>query len=105
MPKRQNDDNASELSNNKVALHAYEQIDIELEPGEILRDLCGKEWILGKLIGFGGFGVIHEVSERESKSTKKFVVKIEKHTNGPLFTEINCYLRIGKKEMSKSELK
>lgn len=27
-----------------------------------------------------------------------FVVKIEPHSNGPLFTEMHCYMRIGKPE-------
>jgi len=29
------------------------------------------------------------------------VVKVEPHKNGPLFVEINCYLRVAKSDMSK----
>lgn len=75
-----------------------------LKQGEILTDLCGKEWKLGKAIGVGGFGEIYLASDNlneEVKSNSQYVAKVEIHTSGPLFVEINCYLRIAKPEMSK----
>lgn len=78
----------------------------ELKQGERIADNTGKKWKLGKAIGIGGFGeiydVVENVSSRELKTSSSYVAKIEKHTNGPLFVEINCYLRLGKLEMSKS---
>lgn len=75
----------------------------ELRQGEVISDNIGNKWKLGKTIGIGGFGEIYDISEygipKEAKSETKFVAKIEKHTNGPLFVEINCYLRMGKLEM------
>ncbi|XP_056632135.1 serine/threonine-protein kinase VRK1-like [Diorhabda sublineata] len=75
---------------------------IQFEEGEIVTDILGKNWKLGSTIGVGGFGVIYEASEntaRELKADYSYVAKVEKHTSGPLFVEINCYLRIGKLEM------
>lgn len=49
--------------------------------------------------GQGGFGEIYLASDdpnREVRDTDKFVVKVEPHNNGPLFTEMHCYLRIAK---------
>lgn len=78
-----------------------------LKPGEILTDLTGKQWVIGKPIGVGGFGEIYLVADvhlnrnNEVASDSPYVAKIENHSNGPLFVEINCYLRIAKQEMSK----
>lgn len=75
-----------------------------IKPGEILTDLTGKKWRLGRSIGVGGFGEIYSASDvlnREVQDDSSYVVKIEHHTNGPLFVEINCYLRTAKLEMSK----
>lgn len=100
MPKR-NNEKYSDEPNKKIALQDCERSSIDIKPGEILKDICGNEWILGETIGFGGFGVIHHVSERYPKGKEKYVVKIETHASGGLFTEINCYLRICKKDMIK----
>lgn len=75
-----------------------------LKQGEILTDLNGKKWKLGKAIGVGGFGEIYLASDNlndDFKSNSQYVAKVEVHTSGPLFVEINCYLRIAKPEMSK----
>ncbi|XP_077537089.1 serine/threonine-protein kinase VRK1-like isoform X2 [Haemaphysalis longicornis] len=72
-----------------------------LPAGEILTDLCRKQWRLGKAVGLGGFGEIYLASDVVSKpvdANAAFVVKIEPHSNGPLFTEINFYHRVGKAE-------
>ncbi|CAH0546733.1 unnamed protein product [Brassicogethes aeneus] len=70
--------------------------------GELFTDLGLKQWRLGKPIGIGGFGEIYLASDdlsREIKTDTSYVAKVEKHTNGPLFVEINCYLRIAKEYM------
>lgn len=75
-----------------------------IQAGEVLTDLTGKQWKLGKAIGQGGFGEIFLVSEDANEDVSKdakFVAKIESFQNGPLFVEINCYLRMGKINMSK----
>ncbi|XP_072375582.1 serine/threonine-protein kinase VRK1-like isoform X1 [Diabrotica undecimpunctata] len=71
----------------------------DFKQGEVVTDISGKKWKLGKTIGIGGFGEIYEASEslaRGFKTDYSYVAKVEKHTSGPLFVEINCYLRIGK---------
>lgn len=73
---------------------------INIKPGEVLTDLTGKKWKLGKAIGIGGFGEIFLASDSIGKSseTSNYIAKVETHTNGPLFVEINCYLRIAKSQ-------
>ncbi|XP_017784851.1 PREDICTED: serine/threonine-protein kinase VRK1-like isoform X2 [Nicrophorus vespilloides] len=76
-----------------------------IRPGEILTDICGKQWKLGPSIGLGGFGEIFLVSDSIKKKVDdncQYVAKIENHTNGPLFVEINCYLRIAKLDLIKN---
>lgn len=69
--------------------------------GSILSDLDGKKWKLGKTLGIGGFGEIYEATNISVKEQNQcYVAKLEKHSNGPLFVEINCYLRIAKHQMS-----
>ena len=70
--------------------------------GAILTDLAGKQWRIGKSIGAGGFGEIYLASDDISKPVNDkapYVVKIEPHDNGPLFVEINVYIRIAKPDM------
>ncbi|KAH6926960.1 hypothetical protein HPB50_024297 [Hyalomma asiaticum] len=72
-----------------------------LPAGEVLTDLSRKQWRLGKAVGLGGFGEIYLASDEVSKpvdANAAYVIKIEPHSNGPLFTEINFYLRVGKAE-------
>lgn len=74
-----------------------------LKPGEVLTDLAGKKWKIGKPIGNGGFGQIYlasDVLNQEVGDGCPFVAKVECHSNGPLFVEINCYLRTGLLQMS-----
>jgi len=63
-------------------------------PGTILKDLFKKEWVLGDVVGQGGFGLIYLASEKGSKSDN--VIKIEPKNNGPLFCEMVCYQRVAK---------
>ncbi|XP_066256460.1 serine/threonine-protein kinase VRK1-like [Euwallacea similis] len=74
-----------------------------LRRGEVIVDNTACKWKLGKAIGIGGFGEIYDVtslkSDKDKNKNGKYVVKIEKHSNGPLFVEVNCYLRLGREEM------
>ncbi|XP_062503194.1 serine/threonine-protein kinase VRK1-like [Corticium candelabrum] len=72
--------------------------------GEVLADMQKGNWKLGKSIGRGGFGELYlaqrtlkQMSEDEDKEAN-YVVKIEPEGNGPLFTEIHFYTRVGKAE-------
>lgn len=70
-----------------------------IEPGEVLTDVARKSWRLGKSIGVGGFGEIYLASDNIDKAvddSANYCVKIEPHTNGPLFTEMHCYMRVAK---------
>ncbi|KAK9882964.1 hypothetical protein WA026_001181 [Henosepilachna vigintioctopunctata] len=70
-----------------------------LPKGEILIDIAKKKWKLGTSIGQGGFGEIYMAQQADSKSTNyPYVVKIEPHENGPLFVEINFYIRNAKSQ-------
>jgi len=65
--------------------------------GEIVTGLTKKKsWRVGKSIGVGGFGEIYLCSEDTSKNVGEdatLAMKIEPHENGPLFVEMNFYLR------------
>ncbi|CAL4186132.1 unnamed protein product, partial [Meganyctiphanes norvegica] len=70
-----------------------------IDPGEVLTDVTKKQWIIGKSIGVGGFGEIYLASDNVKKTvddSANYCVKIEPHTNGPLFTEMHCYMRVHK---------
>ncbi|XP_060070609.1 serine/threonine-protein kinase VRK1-like [Ylistrum balloti] len=73
-------------------------------PGTILRDLRKKEWQLGKEIGQGGFGLIYLANEIGCpvEANAPYVVKIEPHSNGPLFCELHYYQRVAKADMIES---
>ncbi|XP_014609566.1 PREDICTED: serine/threonine-protein kinase VRK1-like [Polistes canadensis] len=68
--------------------------------GTILSDIKGKNWILDKSIGVGGFGEVYSGAAYEDKVPKNFpnVIKIEPHENGPLFVEMHFYMRQARKE-------
>ncbi|XP_034948889.1 serine/threonine-protein kinase VRK1-like [Chelonus insularis] len=73
-----------------------------LPPGEILTDITQKEWKLGPRLGCGGFGDIYLASDDIHKTVgqdAKYVIKIEPHHNGPLFVEMNFYIRVARKHM------
>jgi len=72
-----------------------------LPRGEVLTDTIKQEWILGKPIGVGGFGELYLASFKGADgiiSPEKFVIKVEPHSNGPLFVEVHFYLRATKTE-------
>jgi len=85
----------------RVAANGFKLPD-PIPAGVIVSDIAKNEWIIGKSIGQGGFGEIYLASNNTSQPVNdkaKFVVKVEPHTNGPLFAEMHCYLRIAKPDM------
>lgn len=72
-----------------------------LPDGFILTDTEKKKWRLGKIIGQGGFGLIYLASQdvdRPVAANTDFVIKVEYHENGPLFSELKFYQRAAKPE-------
>jgi len=70
-------------------------------PGTVLKDSRLKTWTVGKAIGAGGFGAIYLCDRGEQDAIgddSEFVVKIEPHSNGPLFVEMHVFLRLGMEE-------
>ncbi|CAH2987378.1 unnamed protein product [Chilo suppressalis] len=71
--------------------------DEALPPGIVFSDIQQNKWRIGKPIGRGSFGRIYlasdEVEKEVTKLNARYVVKIEPHTNGPLFVEIHCLIR------------
>jgi len=73
----------------------------KLPEGLIVTDLRKQQWRLGKSVGLGGFGEIYSaafLNGRGNWSEENYVVKVEPHTNGPLFVELHFYCRATKKE-------
>ena len=79
-----------------------------LPEGLVLTDLVKGRWRIGKSVGLGGFGEIYSATswnEDESRfnlDDESYVVKVEPHSNGPLFVERNFYLRAARPEMISS---
>lgn len=49
----------------------------------------------------GGFGEIYLASnetDRPVDDSADYVIKVEPHSNGPLFAEMHCYMRVAKPE-------
>lgn len=71
--------------------------DEALPPGIVFSDIQKKKWRIGKPIGRGSFGRIYLASDNVDKEVTKlnanYVVKIEPHSNGPLFVEVHCLIR------------
>ncbi|XP_011500570.1 PREDICTED: serine/threonine-protein kinase VRK1-like [Ceratosolen solmsi marchali] len=73
-----------------------------LPAGEILKDITQNLWRLGDSIGCGGFGDVYLASSDIHKPVgpnAKYVIKIEPHNNGPLFVEMNFYIRAARKSI------
>lgn len=73
------------------------QMPKKISIGSVVKSVSGDAWILGPSIGKGGFGEIY--SARQEGGTHNdfpLAVKIEPHTNGPLFVEMNFYIRAAK---------
>ncbi|XP_064403062.1 serine/threonine-protein kinase VRK1-like isoform X2 [Halichondria panicea] len=68
--------------------------------GAELTDFTKKtSWTLGSSIGKGGFGEIYSASKAGERKNEHYVVKIEPHENGPLFTELSFYRRVAKRDI------
>ena len=64
--------------------------------GLVVTSTTKKSFRLGKSIGTGGFGEIYLASENISTNVgddATLALKIEPHENGPLFVEMNFYIR------------
>ncbi|KAM8712777.1 hypothetical protein ACLKA7_013158 [Drosophila subpalustris] len=74
--------------------------------GTILRDVLSKAWRLGRPIGKGNFGEIFLASDDTvcpvSSESAKYVVKIEPHSNGPLFVEIHCLINTNQTQLTET---
>ncbi|XP_015276688.1 PREDICTED: serine/threonine-protein kinase VRK2 [Gekko japonicus] len=81
---------------------------IPLQEGIILKDTEKKEWLLGRMIAQGGFGLIYLASPRLDipvEESAEHVIKVEYLENGPLFSELKFYQRAAKQECIKSWMK
>lgn len=62
-------------------------------------------FVWNSFTGKGNFGEIFLASDNiripVTNENAKFVVKIEPHSNGPLFVEIHCLMNTAKKEKCK----
>jgi len=84
----------------KTAANGYKMPD-PIPAGEVVRSNTKETWTIGKSIGVGGFGEIYLCSAGEGKCNDNaaLAMKIEPHENGPLFVEMNFYLRTAKRDM------
>lgn len=89
------------LISSSPALNMSFTLTREFVDGTILTDLALKDWRIGKPIGKGSFGEIFLASDNVFKpvtsENAKYVVKIEPHSNGPLFVEIHALLNTAKR--------
>jgi len=71
-----------------------------LPQGLLITDLRRQKWKIGKSVGLGGFGEIYSAAllDGNSLSAEDYVVKVEPHSNGPLFVELHFYCRATKLE-------
>ena len=74
-----------------------------LPTGLIMSDLTRRSWRLGDPIGSGGFGQIYSASPDSgaasgSAAGAQYVIKVEAHASGPLFSEMHCYHRVARAE-------
>lgn len=67
-----------------------------IEKGTVIKDVRKNEFVVGEPVGQGGFGMIYLTDLKGNKNdldNAKSVIKIEPKKNGPLFTEVNYYMR------------
>ena len=75
--------------------NGYEMAEF-IKNGTTIKDVRKKEWVVGDPVGQGGFGMIYLTDEKghgNDLDSARYVIKIEPKANGPLFTEINFYMR------------
>ncbi|KAK4328834.1 hypothetical protein Pmani_000776 [Petrolisthes manimaculis] len=85
----------------KVAASGFKLPD-PIAPGVVVTDVAKKQWKIGTSIGVGGFGEIYLASDNIAQkvvgNSAEFVIKVEPHSNGPLFAEMHCYMRVARPE-------
>ena len=71
-----------------------------LPAGLVVTDLTRRTWRLGAPIGSGGFGLIYGATAESGASAggTQYVIKVESHGSGPLFSEMHCYMRVARPE-------
>ena len=74
-----------------------------LPAGLVVTDLTKRTWKLGTPIGSGGFGLIYGATAESGSPPgaapgAQYVIKVESHGSGPLFSEMHCYIRIARAE-------
>ncbi|KAI2523494.1 VRK2 isoform 9, partial [Pan troglodytes] len=68
------------------------KLPIPFPEGKVLDDMEGNQWVLGKKIGSGGFGLIYlAFPTNKPEKDARHVVKVEYQENGPLFSELKFY--------------
>ncbi|XP_068420444.1 serine/threonine-protein kinase VRK2 [Eschrichtius robustus] len=78
------------------------RLPVPLPEGKVLDDMEGKQWVLGKMIGSGGFGLIYIAFPiNNPDKDARHVIKVEYQENGPLFSELKFYQRVAKKDCIK----
>ncbi|XP_042547123.1 serine/threonine-protein kinase VRK2 isoform X1 [Dipodomys spectabilis] len=78
------------------------KLPVPLPEGKVLDDTEGKQWVLGKMIGSGGFGLIYlAFPPNKPDKDARYVIKVEYQENGPLFSELKFYQRAAKKDCIK----
>ncbi|XP_037072626.1 serine/threonine-protein kinase VRK1-like isoform X2 [Pollicipes pollicipes] len=78
------------------------RVPVRLPPGLTLIDVTQRRWRLGRSIGIGGFGEIYCADRDDGGpvgADAAHVVKVEPHSNGPLFSEMHCYHRVARADM------
>ncbi|XP_045507889.1 nucleosomal histone kinase 1-like [Colias croceus] len=105
MPRRCLDTEELMIAKRKKVIEQCSSLDVSycddeaLNPGIVFTDVTQRQWRLGKPIGRGSFGRIYltsdEIDKEVTKLNARYVVKIEPHTNGPLFVEVHCLIRSG----------
>ncbi|XP_026341238.3 serine/threonine-protein kinase VRK2 isoform X2 [Ursus maritimus] len=79
------------------------KLPVPLPEGKVLDDMEGKQWVLGKMIGSGGFGLIYlAFPTNKPDKDARHVIKVEYQENGPLFSELKFYQRAAKKDYIKN---
>ncbi|KAM6217283.1 serine/threonine-protein kinase VRK2-like [Rhynchocyon petersi] len=75
------------------------RLPVPLPEGKILVDMERNLWMLGKMIGSGGFGLIYlAFPTNKTDEDARHVIKVEYQENGPLFSELKFYQRAAKKD-------
>ncbi|XP_043191850.1 serine/threonine-protein kinase VRK1-like [Amphibalanus amphitrite] len=71
-----------------------------LPAGLVVTDLTRRTWRIDAPIGSGGFGLIYGATAESAPPAAgaQYVIKVESHGSGPLFSEMHCYMRVARAE-------